>query len=233
MKKFKYFLFALVAFCCVSCYDDSGEFVEQMQTNDDITLGLRACLKTALDTANSHLCVDNGFSAYDNGKYAIGLPTSAAAIRDTLAAHGESALIDTLLAKTNRAAESVGSVMKTNFSATITTMNFSNPSQVLKGADDAATTALQLNYSAALKSAVAQGIASQLIAKGAFTTWSQVLTAYAKYNSTPVSVDFQQHVINQIFDAFFAEMKVEEANIRHNPDHRISDILKTTFSVLD
>ncbi len=233
MKKFKYFLFALVAFCCVSCYDDSGEFVEQMQTNDDITLGLRACLKTALDTANSHLCVDNGFSAYDNGKYAITLPAAAAAIRDTLAAHGESALIDTLLSKTNRAAESVGTVMKTNFSATITTMTFSNPSQVLRGADDAATTALQLNYSAALKTAVAQGVASQLIAKGAFNTWTQVLTAYAKYNSTPVSIDFQQYVIDKIFDAFYAEMKVEEANIRHNPAHRISDILKTTFSVLD
>ena len=42
-------------------------------------------MKTALDTANSHLCVDNGFSAYDNGKYAITLPAAAAAIRDTLA----------------------------------------------------------------------------------------------------------------------------------------------------
>lgn len=233
MKKIKYFLFALIAFCCVSCYDESGEFVEQMQTNDEITLGLRACLKTAVDTANSHLCVENGFSAYDNAKYAIGLPSAATAIRDTLAAHGESALIDTLVFKINHAAESVGTAMKTNFSATITGMTFSNPSQVLKGADDAATTALQLNYDAALKAAVTPGIYSQLTAKGVLTTWSKVLTAYAKYNSSPVSIDLQQYVINQIFDAFYAEMKVEEANIRHNPDHRVSDILKKTFSVLD
>lgn len=233
MKKIKYFLFALVAICCVSCYDESGEFVEQMQTNDEITLGLRACLKTAVDTANSHLCVENGFSAYDDAKYAIGLPSAATAVRDTLAAHGESAVIDTLIYKINHAAESVGSTMKTNFSATITGMTFDNPSQVLKGADDAATNVLQLKYDAALKTAVTPGIYSQLVAKGVLSTWSNVLSAYAKYNSTPVSIDLQQYIINQIFEAFYAEMKVEEANIRHNPDHRVSNILKTTFSVLD
>lgn len=233
MKKIIFFLLLSVGISSVSCYDDSGQFVEQMQTDELITMGLRACLKTAVDTAAAHLCVNNGFSSYSAAKYAIKLPSSAAAIRDTLTAHGEAWLIDSLLAKANRVAESLGTPMKTNFSATITGMTFSNPEQVLRGADDAATAALKLNYDAALKTAVAQNIASQFAVKGVSAAWSKVLTAYAKYNATPVSIDFQQHVTNQIFEAFYTEIKIEEANIRHIPAHRISDILKTTFAVLD
>lgn len=229
MKKITYLLFAIVAFCCVSCYDESGEFVEQMKTDEEITLGLRACLKTSVDTANSHLCVDKGFSAYKNNAYTIGLPAAASAIRDTLAAHGKQALIDTLLVKTNLAAESVGDAMKTNFSATITAMKFDDPSKVLKGANDAATKVLQNNYDASLKSALTPAITSKLTTKGALSAWADVLAEYAKYNNKPVSIDFEQHVINQIFAGFYAEIKIEEANIRTIPSHRISKILKSTF----
>lgn len=229
MKKITYLLFAFVAFCCVSCYDESGEFVEQMQTDENITLGLRACLKTAVDTANAHLCVDNGFSSYNNKAYAIIFPSTVSAIRDTLTAHGEQALIDTLLARTNRAAESIGDAMKTYFSATITAMKFDNPSKVLKGDKDAATKVLENNYDASLKTAITPSISTKLTTKGAKSAWLEVLNAYAKYNSAPVGFDYEQYVVNQIFTGFYSEMKIEEANIRTLPSHRVSKILKTIF----
>jgi hypothetical protein len=68
---------------------------------------------------------------------------------------------------------------------------------------------------------------------GATAAWNQVLATYYLYDTQPVSIDLTAHVTSKIVDGIFSEMYLEEYNIRHNANHRSSNLMKKVFALLD
>ena len=105
MKKLLFLLLGLVALTLVSCKDTSGDYVAKQLTYTQMENAFSDCLSVATDYAVERLCpadelsyaLGYGFYDYKSKNYRITLPTSARAIVDSLTAHGQAALIDSMV----------------------------------------------------------------------------------------------------------------------------------------
>jgi hypothetical protein len=233
MKKIKWFFFCLLAFVFTSCVDETDEYVRPVYLNSEISAALKECLTVSVDTAVTHLCDTNGFSQYDEGAYLIELPSSANDIVSTLTANGHEGMIDSLISKINIAAESCGENVITYYDLAITNFTFPDPNTILNGNDSAATDYLKSIKTVYLLGALNSSVKTKMDNSGATAAWNQVLTTYYTYQSQPVSIDLTAYMTKKIVDGIFSEMYLEEYNIRHNPDHRSSTLMKKVFALLD
>ena len=63
MKNLKIVCLAVFAAVVLfSCKDETGDYVEQLYTNNQKEAAIKACLKVSADTASAHLFVPDGFA---------------------------------------------------------------------------------------------------------------------------------------------------------------------------
>lgn len=228
MKRLFFILVMLLSVATWSCKDDSGEFIQQMRTDAELTKAARACLTVATDTAVAHVCVSGGMTATGNH---ISFPNSGLyrAVRDTLTALGRADLLDTLYNRLDRAGERMGDEVTTQFKAVINKMEFDDPSTLVYSESDTLTSYFRLYYENSLRSGLSAAFASDMQSVGATSAWNEIVTLYNGASAIPLSLDVQTFALTRFLNAVFAEISKEELLIRKNESHRVTETLENFF----
>jgi len=242
MKQRIYFLLLSVVLIFSSCRDKSGEFVEQLFTDDQISAALRQCIdSTSFKTCNLLCMVDTveqqiGYFYYDSKSYRIKL--IAEPITDTLIAHGYEDEIDSLIYFLNRAAEQCGNSITQFWTSVIKDITFPSPYSVLHGGDSAIT-----EYVKATKQSefVANLVSSVLFVRlnelDVFNRWNSLQEKYSEIigSFSPSPIDITNATAQQMVAGFFRKMAIEEDAIRKDPSLRGSQsgLLYRVFATLD
>ncbi len=228
MKKIIFFVTSLLCLTCWSCQDESGDYIDQLFTNADLTSAARSCLNVAKDTAVAHLCGSDLLSA--SADYRIELPENSQfyALRDSLV--DGAILLDTLENQVNRACEKLGGEVTNVFKNKISALTFDDPSSLIYGSDNALTAYLQIYCETEFQNSLMPALNTQLAATGASATFNQILTRYFNTTGTPFVFDLSAYVMRNFTPSIFKEMEKEEKLIRHNASHRVTSSLENVFA---
>ena len=211
-------IFAAVTF--FSCKDESGAYVEQLYTDAQKENAILACLDACVDTALAHLCVEDGFYSYNDETYRIDYAPLQNSLFDTLQNHGYGDLIDTLILRTNRLAESCGSPINSALHAAIDSLNISDYDALVKGGDDAITRYFELYEYRYLKAAFKSPVSVRVPVFHVSDIWNEMVQRYMQYTSTPLNFDLQEYIVEEMLESILSEMAVEEALVRSDSTHR-------------
>lgn len=215
----------LAATTLFSCKDESGMFVEQLYTNTQKEAAIKACLTASADTAVSHLCVANGFYNYLDAGYRINYSPLQNSLFDTLNKHGYGYLIDTLILRTNRLAESCGSQVSSALHAAIDSLTFIDYDGLIYGDDDAITRHFELYEYRYLKSAFQSPVSIRFPLYHVSDVWSEMNQQYYQYTTTPLNFDIQNYIVEKMLEDILMEMTLEEEFIRTDSTHQ-TDAMK-------
>jgi hypothetical protein len=239
MKKIKLIVIAVIAIIFTACTDDTNQFSTYYFTDSELNRAFRQCLDLSSDTAIAHLCVADteefGFYNYSEQTYRVGLPTTATNIQDTLIAHGQGDLLDSLIIKTNLAASYCGSGLTNFFDDVLEDMSFVDPYRILEGDSTATTTYFEKNYYNKLVTQAQALMTSNMSIHGATEAWNNVITAYYQITGQVVSIDYTYFAAQAVSKGILKEMKKEEALIRQDISHRgeTTSKLYIVFGTLD
>jgi hypothetical protein len=229
MKKRIYLILLFVTAIFFSCKDNK-EFVEQLFTNNQISIALKQCIDSAaLHTCNA-LCVvavDSGYSHFEKGTYRLELPAAAKKVLDTLLAHAScendslsiNTRINSLIDSINRAAEQCGNDLIRQFwKPTTDSIVFPNPNAILHGGDHAITDFVkqtkQTEFISALENSILKEQFNEL---QIITAWDDLQKEYFTITGIYSSVDILAPTAQQMAAGFFRKMALEEAAIRKDP----------------
>lgn len=229
MKKSILLIASVLCLLFSACKDDSGDFVNQMFTDAELTSAARTCLSVAKDTAVAHLC-DTGLMG-EGTLHHIQLPDNATfrSIRDILIEQGQNQLLDQLEIQMNSACEQMGNGVTSTFNSTITDLTFEDPSSLVYGSNNALTTYLKLKYETTFQNSLLSSLEEKMVSTGAKETWRQILTTYMNAGGSVFGYDLNAYVMQNFTSAIFAEMEKEEALIRTDASHRVAKNLKNVF----
>ena len=238
MKKLQFLLLGFIAIVLVSCKDTSGKYVTKQLTYTQMENAFSDCLLLATETAVEYLCPEDelgyalgfGFYEYENQTYRITLPTAARAIVDSLTAHGQGALIDTMVLHINRAAEASGDAIGSAFSAARGSLSYVNHQAL---ASTSSTNALTSYFKTQCASQIHQSLMTPVRMKlneiGVTDEWNNILQLYYTYDPQPVSIDIYSHIVDEMMNGIFTEMGKAEALIRTDPAWQITENLEIVF----
>ena len=238
MKKLFFLLLGLVALVMVSCKDTSGDYVANLLTYTQMENAFSDCLSLATETAVENLCPDSeldyilglGFYEYKNQTYRISLPYAARAIVDSLTAHGQGALIDSMVLHINRAAEASGNAIGNAFSSARGELTYTNHQSFVSTYNTSALTSyFKTQCGNQIRQSLLTPIQLKLNEKGVTADWNNILSIYYTYNPQPVSIDLNGHVTEKIVDGIFAEMAEAEKLIRTDETWQTTESLELVF----
>ena len=238
MKKLNYLLLGLLALTMVSCKDTSGEFVANQLTYTQMENAFSDCLSLATETAVEYLCPEDelgyalgyGFYEYQNQTYRIALPSSARGIVDSLTAHGQGTLIDTLVLHINRAAEASGSAIGNAFSAARSNLTYTNHQSLATTTSTGALTHyFKTQCGNQIKQSLLTPVQMKLNEKNVMAEWNNILSVYYTYNPQPVSIDINGHITDKIVEAVFVEMAKVEKLVRTDATWQTTESLQLVF----
>jgi len=238
MKKLLFLLLGLVALTLVSCKDTSGDYVAKQLTYTQMENAFSDCLSVATDYAVERLCpadelsyaLGYGFYDYKSKNYRITLPTSARAIVDSLTAHGQAALIDSMVLHINRAAEASGGVIKNAFSSAREGLSYTNHQTMVSTSNTSAlTNYFKTQCGNKIKQSMLTPIQMKLNEKGVAADWNNILSIYYTYSQQPVSIDLNGYITEKIMDGIFAEMAEAEKLVRTDAGWRTTESLELVF----
>jgi hypothetical protein len=227
MKKRIYLLLLSVFVLFSSCRDKSNEFIEQLFTNEQISIALRQCITVAGDSTLNALCIVDslqrvrGFNYYESGAYKIELPVAAAAMIDTLIQYNitDKEEMDVFIFKINNAAERCGNHIKIKFLNPVSSLiTFPNPNAVLQGGNTAITNFVKSTRQSEFVSLLVFDILKeQFNADSIITTWNFLQEEYYKKTEIYSSIDILNDASQQLVTQFFKKMASVEDAIRKNP----------------
>ena len=207
----------------------AGEFA---LSNEDIGRGLKEALDKGITTGANALSQRNG---YFDSPYKILLPEEARKVTDRLQkVPGFSNLEQTVLQKINAGAEDAAKQAAPIFAQAIREMTFADATNILMGADDAATGYLNQKTYESLYAKFKPVIINSLDKFQARQYWGD---AVGKYNQIPlvtqVNPELDDYVTRQALDGLFAMVAKEELNIRNNVGARTTELMRRVFARQD
>ena len=207
----------------------AGEFT---LSQEDIGRGLKEALNKGITTGANALSQKNG---YFNSPYKILLPEEARKVTDRLQnVPGFSSIEQTILEKINAGAEDAAKQAAPIFAQAIREMTFADATNILMGADNAATNYLNQKTYDQLYTKFQPVIINSLDKFQARKYWGD---AVGKYNQIPlvtkVNPELDDYVTRQALDGLFAMVAREELDIRKNVNARTSDLLRRVFARQD
>ena len=224
MKKLKLLLFLIPLFFSISCEDNSGDYVNQLYTDNEMVTAIHQCVTACIDTANAHLSVPDsvgvGFYNYQDGKYRISLPQNMQYVIDTLVQHGESELVDNFIRKINVAASSCGGGIRNFVTNSLSNMDFISPLALLEKDSTAIVTYFYTMNYVGFNSAISTHISAQSTYNEAVSLWNEMCEKYLQYTEQNINFELKTGVVGQISAGIFEEMKLEEILIRTDSTHR-------------
>jgi hypothetical protein len=197
-------------------------------TQQEIVNGLKEALTVGANNSASAASKVDGFNR--NSKIRIPFPQEAQRMKTTLENAGMKKQVDRFVLTLNRAAEEASKEAAPVFINAIRSMTLTDGVNILKGADNAATTFLQNSSSAELKEKF-KPIVQRAIQKAEVTRYWNPLAA--SYNKVPgvqrVNPDLEEYITLKTMEGLFKLIADEELKIRKDPAARGSDLLKKVF----
>ncbi|MES2690944.1 MAG: DUF4197 domain-containing protein [Bacteroidota bacterium] len=208
-------------------------------TNADAVAALKDALKIGTDTAVSVLSKADGF--YKDLAVKIFLPPEAQNIQKNIAKiPGGQKMLDKAILAMNRAAEDASQEATPIFKNAITSMTITDGINIVKGADNAATTFLRSKTYDQLKDLftpkIRTSLSKPLVAGiSAEKAYSDLIKAYnmaslnGKLFSTIKTNSLSEHVTVKGLDGLFSKVALQEKNIRTNGLAQVTEILRKVF----
>jgi len=210
-------------------------------TEQEVIQGLKNALNVSTDTAVSVVSKTNGF--YKNQAIKILLPSEAKVIMENkdntmLRAIGITKLIDDVILRLNRSAESASKQATPIFVNAIKNMSIQDAFGILRGADNAATEYFRKKTAQDLfntfKPVVKRALDKPLVGNISTTkSWNILITKYNKVapliNKPTVNTNLVDYTTQKAIDGLFVKLAEQEKKIRKDPMARVTDILKRVF----
>ena len=195
----------------------------------EIVAGLKEALKVGSNTVVGQLGVQDGFNA--DPLIHIPLPKQLDKARKLASKIGLDGYFQDLEVKLNRAAEKATPKAKALFFSAINQMSLSDARSILTGPDDAATRYFQGRMTPALSRQMQPIVTSALAQVGALQAYENATRSLGPFAQVmpDYRTELTNHVVKLGMDGIFSYLAKEEAEIRHNPVKRISEILRKVF----
>jgi len=212
-----------------SC-DQIVDVLEDLLTEGDATEALKEALRVGTDTSIAKGSAVDGYFA--NQAIKILLPQEANIIVDVInqVPGVGPALVDEVILKLNRAAEDAAPEARDILLDAILNITISDAIAIVNGNNDAATVYLRNATHDDIAALFQPHIETSLETVGAQTAWGELTSAYNSIPLvTPVNTDLADYTTNKALDGLFHLVAEEEALIREDPVHRVSEILEQVF----
>jgi hypothetical protein len=215
-------------------------------TEEDVVSGLKEALALGSRSSAERLSMENGY--YGDAAIKILLPDEAKTIIDNISKiPGGEQLVEDVILRINRAAEDAAKEVAPIFVNSITQMTIRDAFNILKGADNAATSYLRATTYNELYSLYKPKIQSSTEKKiiGSVSTKDSWVTLTGKWNSVansvagrlaglnPVNTDLDDFLTTKALDGMFSKVAIEELRIRKEVSARVTPLLKRVFGSLD
>jgi hypothetical protein len=203
-------------------------------TEAEIIQGLKEALIVGAENTVLKTNQTNGF--FGNDLVKIPWPEEAAGAYNYINRNlpALSPVLDEVVLKMNRGAETASEKAKPIFLEAIKEMSFEDARNILRGENNAATKYLHDKTYAALHTAFKPDIHAALQSVGAASTWASVTSTYNPIarmlpGINPINTDLSDYTTTQALDGLFLLIEQEELKIRTDPAARVNDILKRVF----
>ena len=223
---------SLIGLSLSSC-DQIVDVLEDLLTEGDATEGLKEALRVGTDTSITKGSALNGYFA--NQAIKILLPPEAQTIVTVInqVPGVGPALVDEVVLKLNRAAEDAAPQARDILLNAILNITITDAINIVNGQNDAATQFLRANTQTEIAGLFRPHIETSLETVGAQTAWGTLTSNYntvAPILGQPqVNTDLADYTTNKALDGLFHLVAEEEALIREDPLHRVSEILEQVF----
>jgi hypothetical protein len=233
MKKLTLLSFLLL-FVFASCetLEKVAKDVMAEPSLEEIGRGLKEALTNGISKGVDVLSAKDG---YFKSAYKILLPSEVQNVTSRLKnVPGFSNIENELLEKINRGAEDAATEAKPIFVSAIRGLTFQDASNILLGADNAATDYLNRTTNTQLYEKFNPKIVASLDKIGANSLWKKAADAYNKIPLvTKVNSDLDDYVTKEALKGLFSKVGDEEKNIRRNRGARSSELLRKVFAKQD
>ena len=215
-----------------SC-DQIVDVLEDLLSEGDATEGLKEALRVGSDTAVFKGSSLDGYFA--NQAIKILLPQEANVIVDVInqVPGVGPALVDEVVLKLNRAAEDAAPEARDILFDAILNITITDAISIVNGGNDAATQYLRSATQTQIAGLFQPHIENSLDQVGAQSAWGTLTSNYntvAPILGQPqVNTDLADYTTNKALDGLFHLVAEEEALIREDPVHRVSEILEQVF----
>jgi hypothetical protein len=194
----------------------------------EIDAGLREALKVGSERVVQRLGRADGFNG--DPKIRIPLPEELEKARKIAAKVGLDRTFNDLEIRLNRAAEKAAPLAKELFWQAIREMSIADIREIYNGPDDAATRYFAGKMSPHLTVVMRPVVDKSLARVGAVQVYQKLLREYNAIPFVPkIEADLTAYVVSGGMDGIFHYLAEEEAEIRHNPAKRTSEILRRVF----
>lgn len=226
------FVLTLLGTGLSSC-DQIVDVLEDLLTEGDATEALKEALRVGTDTSISKGSALDGYFA--NQAIKILLPQEANVIVDVInqVPGVGPALVDEVVLKLNRAAEDAAPEARDILLNAILNITITDAINIVNGNNDAATMYLRNATHSDIADLFQPHIENSLDQVGAQSAWGTLTSNYntvAPILGQPqVNTDLADYTTNKALDGLFHLVAEEEALIREDPVHRVSEILEQVF----
>lgn len=194
--------------------------------------GLKEALNFGVDNSVKKLSAQNGFY---KSIYKIILPEDAKKVINALKiVPGFEKVEETIIQKINQSAEDAASKAGPIFIGAIKSITFDDATNILMGAQNAATQFLHNRTFNALYGEFNPVINNSLNKFGALDYWADAVNAYNKLPLVKkLNPDISDHVTTKALDGLFKLIEKKEQGIRTDISQRTTDLLKNVFAKQD
>lgn len=194
-----------------------------------IDLGLKEALNVGIRNSIARLGKENGYFADRAVK--ILLPAEVQKTEKVLRAAGFGPELDEFILSMNRAAEKAAPLAAGLFADAITDMSFDDAQKILRGSNTAATDYLKSKTYDKLLTLFEPAVQKTM---GEYQVVRQYNEIAGKLQSIPlvgkaINPDMGNYVSAKALDGLFYMLAKEEAQIRTNPEARVTQLLKEVF----
>lgn len=194
----------------------------------DAADGIREALVNGTGESVKLVSVRDGY--WGNPEIKIPFPSEAQEVESTLKSIGMGKKVDEFNESMNRAAEKAASEAKPIFIAAIKGMTIQDAVNIVRGADNAATTYLQKTTSPELIVKFQPIIKTSLDNVSATKYWTNLISTYNKIPLVKkMNPNLTEYVTRKAIDGLFIMIAKEELKIRKDPVARTSELLKKVF----
>jgi len=207
-----------------------GNYLQSQQgpSSQEIGDAFREALDFGTRNVVQQLGQVNGFN--NDPAIHIPLPRELNTVRNTLKKIGQSALLDDLELKLNRAAEAATPKAKQLFIQAVRGMTFADVKRIYNGPDDAATRYFEKKLGPALSDEMRPIVRKTLSTVGAVRAYDRVMGRYQALPFVPdATANLSDHVVKLGMRGIFHYLAKEEADIRHNPGRWTTSLLRRVF----
>ena len=247
--KARYLIFAAAVILLTAC----AELLTVLQTaapapltESEVINGLKEALVTGSKNSSQVLSALDGY--YKDAAVKILLPDEARMITDNISKlPGGDKLVEDVILRINRAAEDAAREAAPVFANSIRQMTVKDAFNILRGADNAATSYLKSTtynelyalYKPNIEASTAKAIVGNISTADSWNAltgkWNTLANSVAGRlaNLKPVNTDLNDHLTKKALDGIFLKVEGEELKIRKDVSARITPVLQRVFGSLD